>query len=139
MLRRIFSRTHDSIPHSRSFMARFIDAPVSVAAGGSPGKTIKEFVGREATGQTQVSVARMQAPAGWKELGQRPEFSEITVVLSGMLRVEHEAGKFDVRAGQAVITDRGEWVRYSTPEPEGAEYVAICIPAFSMATAHRDG
>jgi mannose-6-phosphate isomerase-like protein (cupin superfamily) len=121
-------------------MARFIDTPVSVeaAAGGQP-KKIDEFVGRAATGSAQVSVARMEMPGGWKELGQRPEFSEITVVLRGMLRVEHEAGEFKVRAGQAVITDRGEWVRYSTPEADGAEYVAICLPAFSAATAHRDG
>ena len=120
-------------------MARFIDTPVAVAAAGSPPKKIDEFVGRAATGHAQVSVARMESPAGWKEAGQRPEFAEITVVLRGMLRVEHEAGEFKVRAGQAVITERGEWVRYSTPEPEGAEYVAICLPAFSTATAHRDG
>lgn len=120
-------------------MARFIDKPVSVEAAGSPAKTISEFVGRVATGSAQVSVARMESPAGWREPGQRPEFAEITVVLRGMLRVEHEAGQFEVRAGQAVMTDRGEWVRYSTPEPEGAEYLAICMPAFSKATAHRDG
>jgi mannose-6-phosphate isomerase-like protein (cupin superfamily) len=120
-------------------MARFIDTPVSVEAAGSPAKTISEFVGRVATGSAQVSVARMESPGGWKEAGQRPEFSEITVVLRGMLRVEHEAGEFKVRAGQAVITDRGEWIRYSTPEADGAEYLAICIPAFSKATAHQDG
>jgi mannose-6-phosphate isomerase-like protein (cupin superfamily) len=81
----------------------------------------------------------MVAPAGWREAGQRPQFDEITLVLRGMLRVEHEAGHTDVHAGQAVIAVRGEWVRYSTPEPEGAEYIAICLPAFSEETAHRDG
>jgi ethanolamine utilization protein EutQ (cupin superfamily) len=120
-------------------MARLIENPVMVAAAGNPPKQIAEFVGRAATGHVQVSVARMESPAGWKELGQRPEFEEITVVLRGMLRVEHEAGELAVRAGQAVITTRGEWVRYSTPEPGGAEYVAICLPAFSLDSAHRDG
>lgn len=120
-------------------MARLIEAPVMVAAGGTPPKQIGEFAGRVATGQTTVSVARMESPAGWKEAGQRPEFEEITVVLRGMLRVEHEAGELAVRAGQAVITTRGEWVRYSTPEPGGAEYIAVCIPAFSLDSAHRDG
>jgi len=120
-------------------MPRLIEAPVNVAAAGKPPKKIAEFVGRVATGQTQVSVARMDSPEGWKEPGQRPEFEEITVVLRGMLRVEHEAGEFAVRAGQAVITKRGEWVRYSSPEPGGAEYVAICLPAFSLDSAHRDG
>ena len=119
-------------------MPRLIEAPVNVAAAGKPPKKISEFVGRVATGQTSVSVARMDSPEGWKEPGQRPEFEEITVVLRGMLRVEHEAGEFAVRAGQAVITKRGEWVRYSSHEPGGAEYVAICLPAFSLDSAHRD-
>jgi hypothetical protein len=120
-------------------MPRLIEAPTIVPASGKPAKQIAEFVGRAATGNTQVSIARMESPAGWREAGQRPEFEEITVVLRGMLRVEHEAGEFAVRAGQAVITTRGEWVRYSTPEPDGAEYVAICLPAFSLDAAHRDG
>ena len=85
-----------------------------------------------------ASVARMVSPAGWQEPGQRPEFEEITVVLRGMLRVEHESGTLDVRAGQAVVTASGEWVRYATPEPGGAEYVAVCLPAFSPTTVHRD-
>jgi quercetin dioxygenase-like cupin family protein len=120
-------------------MARLIEAPKTVAAAGKPPKQISEFVGRVATGNAQVSVAKMESPEGWREAGQRPEFEEITVVLRGMLRVEHEAGEFAVRTGQAVITTRGEWVRYSTPEPGGAEYVSICLPAFSLDAAHRDG
>ena len=105
---------------------------------GTKPKRIEEFAGRVNSGHAQVSVARMTSPAGWQEPGQRPEFEEITVVLRGMLRVEHAAGVLDVRAGQAVVTAPGEWVRYSTPEPDGAEYVAVCLPAFSPATVHRD-
>jgi mannose-6-phosphate isomerase-like protein (cupin superfamily) len=90
------------------------------------------------SGHGQVSVARMTSPSGWLEPGQRPEFEEITVVLKGMVRVEHEGGVLEVRAGQAVVTAPGEWVRYSTPDAEGAEYVAVCLPAFSPATVHRD-
>lgn len=120
-------------------MPRLIENATMVAAKGSPPKQISEFVGRVATGNGQVSVARMESPAGWREPGQRPEFEEITVVLRGMLRVEHESGEFAVRAGQAVITTRGEWVRYSTPEAGGAEYIAVCLPAFSLDAAHRDG
>lgn len=120
-------------------MPRLVDAPVNVKAAGSPPKNISEFVGRASTGHKHISIAKMESPAGWREPGQRPEFDEVTVVLSGLLRVEHEAGHLDVRAGQAVICVRGEWVRYSTPEPGGAEYVAICLPAFSPAAAHRDG
>lgn len=119
-------------------MPTVVDA-VQVQAAGSPQKTIEEFVGRVATKQSKLSVARMESPQGWREPGQRPEFEEITVVLRGMLRVEHEAGQSDVRAGQALITSRGEWVRYSTPEEGGAEYIAICLPAFSLDSAHRDG
>lgn len=87
---------------------------------------------------TRVSVARMISPGGWKEPGQRPEFEEITVVLRGRLRVEHEGGELEVMAGQAVVTSPGEWVRYSTPDPDGAEYVAVCLPAFSPANVYRD-
>jgi ethanolamine utilization protein EutQ (cupin superfamily) len=90
------------------------------------------------SGHESVSVARMRSPEGWVESGQRPEFEEITVVLAGMLRVEHEGGTVDVRAGQAIVTAPGEWVRYSTPETGGAEYVAVCLPAFSPGTVHRD-
>jgi mannose-6-phosphate isomerase-like protein (cupin superfamily) len=119
-------------------MATLIDKPASVVAAGDPPKQIAEFFGRVATHEAVASVARMVSPAGWKEPGQRPEFLEITVVLRGAVRVEHEAGVLDVRAGQAVVTRPGEWIRYSTPEPGGAEYVAVCLPAFSPETVHRD-
>lgn len=119
-------------------MPRVVDQPVRINASGTSPKTIAEYVGRVATKQANVSVAHMESPQGWREPGQRPEFEEITVVLRGMLRVEHEAGQFDVSAGQAVITSRGEWVRYSTPQEGGAEYIAICVPAFSLDSAHRD-
>jgi len=119
-------------------MPRLIAAPAIVAAAGTKPKRIEEFAGRINSGHAQVSVARMVSPAGWVEPGQRPEFEEITVVLRGMLRVEHEGGALEVRAGQAVVTAPGEWVRYSTPEADGAEYVAVCLPAFSPQTVHRD-
>lgn len=119
-------------------MPLLIEKPAVVEAAGNLPKRIEEYVGRVNSATEQVSVARMVSPAGWQEPGQRPEFEEITVVLRGLLRVEHEAGVLDVRAGQAVITRRGEWVRYASPDPEGAEYVAVCIPAFSPATVHRD-
>ena len=119
-------------------MPKLIAAPTVVQAVGTKPKRIEEFVGRVNSGDAGVSVAKMLSPSGWEEPGQRPEFEEITVVLKGMLRVEHESGMLEVRAGQAVVTAAGEWVRYSTPEPEGAEYVAVCLPAFSPATVHRD-
>ena len=119
-------------------MPRLIEQPTVVAAAGTKPKLIQEFAGRVNSGHAEVSVARMISPSGWQEPGQRPEFEEITVVLRGMLRVEHAGGVVDVRAGQAVVTAPGEWVRYSTPEPDGAEYVAVCLPAFSPATVHRD-
>jgi mannose-6-phosphate isomerase-like protein (cupin superfamily) len=119
-------------------MPILIAEPTVVAAAGSPPKRIEEYAGRVATAHTGVSVARMVSPEGWEEPGQRPEFEEITVVLRGMLRVEHEAGVLEVRAGQAVVARAGEWVRYSSPEPGGAEYVAVCLPAFSPATVRRD-
>jgi mannose-6-phosphate isomerase-like protein (cupin superfamily) len=119
-------------------MPRLITAPSIVEAAGSKPKRIEEYAGRVATGRSEISVARMISPEGWEEPGQRPEFEEITVVLRGMLRVEHEGGALEVRAGQAVIARPGEWVRYSTPEPGGAEYVAVCLPAFSPGTVHRD-
>jgi mannose-6-phosphate isomerase-like protein (cupin superfamily) len=96
------------------------------------------FVGRVNTGHERASVARMVSPGGWVEPGQRSDFDEITVVLKGMVRVEHEGGVIDVRAGQAVVTSAGEWIRYSSPEADGAEYIAVCLPAFSPATVHRD-
>ncbi len=120
-------------------MPKLIEAPTVVRAAGNKPKRIEEFVGRVNTGDAHVSVARMTSPQGWVEPGQRPEFEEITLVLRGMLRVQHEAGAFDVRVGQAVVAAPGEWVRYSTLEAGGAEYVAICLPAFTPETVHRDG
>lgn len=119
-------------------MPRLVDAPAIVEAAGTKPKRIEEFVGRVNTGHSGVSVARMRSPQGWVEPGQRPDFEEITVVLAGMVRVEHEGGVLEVHAGQAVVTAPGEWIRYSTPEPGGAEYVAVCLPAFSPQTVHRD-
>jgi mannose-6-phosphate isomerase-like protein (cupin superfamily) len=119
-------------------MPRLIDSPTIITAAGNKPKRIEEFAGRVNSGHAGVSVARMVSPGGWLEPGQRPEFEEITVVLRGMLRVESENGSLEVRAGQAVVTAPGEWVRYSTPEPDGAEYVAVCLPAFSPDTVHRD-
>lgn len=119
-------------------MPRLIEQPTVVSAAGTKPKQILEFVGRVNTGHEGVSVARMVSPEGWQEPGQRPKFEEVTLVLNGLLRVEHEAGQVDVRAGQAIVTTSGEWVRYSTPEPGGAEYVAICLPAFSPASVNRD-
>lgn len=119
-------------------MPQLIEAPTIVEAAGNKPKRIEEYAGRVNSGHESVSVARMRSPSGWQEPGQRPEFEELTVVLSGMLRVEHEGGILDVRAGQAVIARPGEWVRYSTPEADGAEYIAVCLPAFSPDTVHRD-
>ena len=119
-------------------MPRIIDSPAVVEAAGTRPKIIEEYVGRVRTGESGISIARMRSPAGWEEPGQRPEFREITLVLRGALRVEHEGGAMTVRAGQAVVTEPGEWVRYSTPEEGGAEYVAVCLPAFSPDTVHRD-
>ena len=119
-------------------MPRLIAAPTRIPAAGNPPKRIDEYVGRVTTRTADVSIAHMRSPAGWTEPRQRPEFTEYSVVLVGMLRVEHDAGVFDVTAGQAVIAQPGEAVRYSTPHPDGAEYVAICLPAFSPQTVHRD-
>jgi uncharacterized cupin superfamily protein len=118
-------------------MPELIESPVRVEAAGDPPKLIEEYAGRAASGEERVSVARMRSPVGWAEPGQRPEFDEYTVVLAGALRVEDEQGAaLEVRAGQAVLVRGGEWVRYSTPG--GAEYVAVCLPAFSPDTVHRD-
>jgi quercetin dioxygenase-like cupin family protein len=118
-------------------MPTLIDAPSRVEAAGTKPKLIDEFVGRVNTGEARVSVARMRSPAGWVEPGQRPEFDEYTLVLDGAVVVEHEGGDpLTVRAGQAIHTAAGEWIRYSTPE--GAEYVAVCLPAFAPDTVHRD-
>jgi mannose-6-phosphate isomerase-like protein (cupin superfamily) len=118
-------------------MPTLIKAPKIITAAGNKPKRIEEYAGRASTGQENVSVARMVSPGGWEEPAQRPEFDEISVVLRGALRVETEEGVIDVLAGQAVIAHAGEYVRYSTPGEGGAEYVAICIPAFSPQTVHR--
>jgi hypothetical protein len=115
-----------------------IEGPTRVEAAGTPPKVIEEFVGRVNSGESRVSVARMRSPQGWSEPGQRPEFDEYTVVLAGALHVESEAGTLVVREGQGVLVRGGEWVRYSTPDGGGAEYVAVCLPAFSPETVHRD-
>jgi mannose-6-phosphate isomerase-like protein (cupin superfamily) len=119
-------------------MPRHIETPTVVQAAGNKPKQIQEFIGRVNSGHDGVSVARMVSPGGWVEPGQRPDFDEMTIVLKGLVRVEHNGGVIDVRAGQAVITSAGEWIRYSSPEPEGAEYIAVCLPAFSPTTVHRD-
>jgi mannose-6-phosphate isomerase-like protein (cupin superfamily) len=115
-----------------------ITTPVRVEAAGTKPKLIEEYIGRVNSGTSAVSIAHMHSPAGWQEPGQKPEFDEFTVVLRGKLRVEYADGSLEVCAGQAVIVERGEWVRYSTPETGGAEYVAVCLPAFSPDTVHRD-
>jgi ethanolamine utilization protein EutQ (cupin superfamily) len=115
-----------------------IRGPSRIEAAGSPPKLIDEYVGRVNSGERRLSIAHMRSPEGWVEPGQRPEFDEYTLVLGGCLRVEHDHGALDVRAGQAVLARAGEWVRYSTPEPAGAQYVAVCLPAFSPDTVHRD-
>jgi len=112
--------------------------PIRVEAAGNKPKLIDEYVGRLASGHEGVSVAHMRSPGGWVEPGQTPEFDEFTVVLAGRLRLTSASGDLDVVAGQAVLVAAGEWVRYSTPEPEGAEYVAVCLPAFAPHLVHRD-
>jgi quercetin dioxygenase-like cupin family protein len=119
-------------------MPTLISEPQRIACVGTKPKVIEEYVGRVNSRTDAVSVARMQSPEGWEEPGQTPEFDEYTLVLRGMLRVETRTGSIDVRAGQAIIAHRGEWVRYSTPEADGAEYVAICLPAFGPDIVHRD-
>lgn len=119
-------------------MPQFIAQPKVVPAVGTPPKTIEEYVGRANSGTAAVSIARMISPGGWSEPGQTPEFDEYTVVLRGKLRVTTRDGAIDVSAGQAIVCHRGEWIQYGTPDPEGAEYVAVCLPAFSPGTVHRD-
>jgi mannose-6-phosphate isomerase-like protein (cupin superfamily) len=119
-------------------MPILIENPTRVQAAGNKPKLIDEYVGKANTGTGSVSVAHMRSPGGWVEPGQTPEFDEFTVVLRGALRVEHRDGVIEVKAGQAVHTRPGEWVRYSTPGEEGAEYIAVCLPAFTMDTVHRD-
>ena len=119
-------------------MPTLIPAPTIIHAAGTKPKRIEEYAGRVNSGHAEVSLARMVSPEGWQEPGQRPEFQELTLVLRGTLRVEHAGGTLDVQAEQAVVTRPGEWVRYASPEPGGAEYVAVCLPAFSPDTVHRD-
>ncbi|MHC4845806.1 MAG: cupin domain-containing protein [Planctomycetota bacterium] len=119
-------------------MPWLIEKPAVIEAAGTKPKQIEEYVGRLNSGHTEVSVARMSSPEGWSEPGQTPGFMEISVVLKGSLRVEHRGGVLDVPAGAAVVTPAGEWVRYGTPGPEGAEYFAVCLPAFAPSTVHRD-
>ena len=119
-------------------MPTLIAAPTRVEAAGNKPKLIDEYIGRVNSETSAASVAHMRSPGGWREPGQTPEFDEFTVVLRGTLRIEYKGGAMEVRAGQAVIAHRGEWVRYSTPDLEGAEYIAVCLPAFAMDTVHRD-
>ena len=119
-------------------MPTLIPSPTRIESAGTKPKIIEEFVGRVNTKTTDVSVAHMRSPEGWEEPGQTPEFDEYTLVLRGKLRVQSKSGELDVAAGQAVIAHRGEWVRYSTPFAGGAEYIALCLPAFSPASVHRD-
>jgi mannose-6-phosphate isomerase-like protein (cupin superfamily) len=121
-----------------SIMPRFISKPTIITAAGNKPKKIEEFIGRVNSQTQNVSVARMNSPSGWVEPGQTPAFDEYTVVLKGSLRVTHKAGSLDVNAGQAVIASAGEWVQYSTPGADGAEYIAVCVPAFSPETVRRD-
>jgi ethanolamine utilization protein EutQ len=128
-----FSATFD-FPNMPTLIAQ----PTRIEAAGNKPKLIDEYVGRVNSSTSDASVAHMRSPEGWVEPGQTPEFDEYTIVLKGMLRVEHRSGTLDVQAGQAIHTKKGEWVRYSTPEPGGAEYIAVCVPAFDIKTVHRD-
>lgn len=119
-------------------MPELVESPIVIEAAGSMPKMIEEYAGLVSTGNADVSVARMDSPSGWKEPGQKPEFQEISVVLKGILRVDFDGGAFDVHAGQAVVSNPGEWVRYSSPGPDGVRYVAVCVPAFSLDRVHRD-
>jgi mannose-6-phosphate isomerase-like protein (cupin superfamily) len=120
-------------------MARHIAKPTRIAAAGNKPKLIDEFVGRVNSATPAVSIARMQSPGGWEEPAQTPEFDEYTVVLRGALQVETREGVHEIKAGEAIVVQRGEWVRYSTPDPEGAEYIAVCLPAFGPDLVHREG
>jgi mannose-6-phosphate isomerase-like protein (cupin superfamily) len=119
-------------------MPTLIPQPTRIQSAGNKPKLIDEYIGRVNTKTSAASVAHMRSPQGWLEPGQKPEFDEFTIVLKGLLRVEHHGGTLDVAAGQAVVAHAGEWIRYSTPQEGGAEYIAVCLPAFSMETVHRD-
>ncbi len=120
-------------------MVKHLTAPTRIAPAGNKPKLIEEFVGNVNSGTQSTSIARMTSPGGWEEPAQTPEFDEYTVVLRGALRVETREKTYDVKAGEAIVVGRGEWVRYSTPDPEGAEYIAVCLPAFSPTLVHREG
>jgi len=119
-------------------MPTLIPTPTRITAAGNKPKLIDEFIGRMNNGESRLSIARMRSPSGWVEPGQTPEFDEFTIVLKGSVRVAHKDGALDVAAGQAVFVQAGEWIQYSTPDPEGAEYIAVCLPAFSPQTVHRN-
>lgn len=119
-------------------MPTLIAQPTRIEAAGNKPKIIDEYIGRVNSGTSSASIAHMRSPDGWVEPGQTPEFVEFTIVLRGLLRVQHKSDSLDVRSGQAIITNPGEWIRYSTPEPGGAEYIAVCLPAFSPQSVHRD-
>jgi mannose-6-phosphate isomerase-like protein (cupin superfamily) len=119
-------------------MPLVIESPTIIESAGNKPKRIEEFVGKVNSQHTQVSVARMVSPSGWVEPGQKPDFLEITLVLKGRLHVEYEGGQCDVSSGQSLVTNPGEWVQYSTPDDGGAEYIAVCLPAFSPDSVHRD-
>ena len=119
-------------------MPTLLTQPTRIQSAGNKPKLIDEYIGRVNSQSSAVSVAHMRSPEGWTEPGQTPEFDEFTIVLRGLLRVRHMEGELEVKAGQAVVAHRGEWVQYSSPQPEGAEYVAVCLPAFSMESVHRD-
>ena len=119
-------------------MPTLIAKPTRITAAGNKPKLIDEYIGRVNSAESRLSIAHMRSPGGWVEPGQTPEFDEFTIVLKGMLRVNHKNGALDVNTGQAVVTHAGEWVQYSTPSPDGAEYIAVCLPAFSPQSVHRD-
>src|SRR5216684_2241920 len=127
----LWAGTLDSMP-------TLLTQPTRIQSAGNKPKLIDEYIGRVNSQSSAVSVAHMRSPEGWTEPGQTPEFDEFTIVLHGILRVRYADGELEVKAGQAVIAHRGEWVEYSTPQPEGAEYIAVCLPAFSMESVHRD-
>ena len=119
-------------------MTKFIDQPMVIEAAGNKPKIIEEYIGSVNSDTKEISIARMRSPAGWQDPGQTPEFSEYFVVLKGMLHVITENRIYEVQAGQAIIVDAGKWVQFSTPSEEGAEYMAVCLPAFTAANVHRD-
>lgn len=133
-----FPDTARPYAYSRRMPPVLIAKPARVAAAGTKPKLIDEYIGRVNSDTQPLSVAHMRSPAGWVEPGQTPDFDEFTIVLEGLLRVEYQGGVIDVHAGQAIITSKGEWVRYSTPDENGAQYIAVCSPAFTLDAAHRD-